>query len=281
MRHRVPEAEAILDKPVRVLDHGSLTLIDYMGSDKAVEQAARVSFVGSEEEQRTVQETRGLLRYLMRHRHSTPFEMVELKFHVKVPIFVWRQWVRHRTANINEISARYAQLPNDVYVPQEGDIHKQSRSNKQGRSPELVEDPGRERLSFKMEAETAYRNYNGRINNSGMAREIARINLPLSIYTEVIWKMDLHNIFHFLGLRLHSHAQYEIREYAEAMAPMVKAVAPMAYEAFEDYRLGGMFLSRLELEALKYDLPSKIKHDGLSLRERREYAKRVKRLKNG
>lgn len=250
MRHTLPEAEAILDQNFPVLDHGGVALLDYMGSDKAIEQAARVSFVGAEKEIRTEQQTEGLIRYLMRHKHTTPLEMVELKFWVKCPIFVARQLLRHRTANTNEISARYAPLPNEFYLPELERMNRQSASNKQGSSPDLIveADQCREDLaSFQTRARQDYE----RFLDADLAKELARINLPVSQYTEFVWKIDLHNLLHFLALRLDSHAQWEIRQYGEIMAEMTKKVAPLTFKAFEDYRLNAVTFSGPAMKALR------------------------------
>jgi thymidylate synthase (FAD) len=231
-----------------VLDHGYVELVDVMGNDQAIVEAARQSIAGANV--RPVSEDRGLIRYLMRNRHTTPFEMVELKFRAKMPIFVARQWVRHRTASINEMSARYSELPEEYYVPRQENIKLQATKNKQGRASEEMGNSASHRHAFAVGATASFADYQCRLDE-GMARELARINLPLSAYTEWYWKIDLHNLFGFLSLRMHEHSQYEIRVYAEAMAEMVKPIVPLAWEAFEDYRLGGMFLSRCDIEALK------------------------------
>lgn len=227
---------------IEVLDHGFVELRDFMGSDRAVEEAARVSYAGTREEERLPKETRGLLRYLMRHAHTSPYEMVEFKFAIKTPIFVWRQWIRHRTASVNEISGRYAQLPNEFYLPNVERLQKQSASSKQGSAPVLVENPLAYQYALHAEQIAAYSAYEQYLD-ADMAREVARINLPLSVYTEAYWKMDLHNLFGFLRLRLHEHAQYEIRMYAEAIAELIKPLVPMSWEAFEDYVLNSISLT--------------------------------------
>jgi len=249
-RHVVEAAEAMLDLRVPVHNKGGVALIEYMGSDRAIEEAARVSFIGSEDEVRLPAQTRGLIRYLMGNRHTTPLEMVELKFWVKAPMFVWRQWIRHRTASVNEISGRYVQLPDEWYLPEPQFINLQSDSNKQGRSEALVSTPDDHVRSFNAEAHGAYGAYENRLE-AGMAKELARSNLPLSMYTEAIWKIDLHNLFHFLNLRLHPHAQWEIRAYAEVMRSIVKALVPVAWEAFEDFVLNAIHFSALEQMALR------------------------------
>jgi len=250
MRHTIPEAEAILDQKFSVLDHGGVALLDYMGSDKAIEQAARVSFIGAEEEVRTAQQTEGLIRYLMRHKHTTPLEMVELKFWVKCPIFVARQFLRHRTASANEISARYAPLPNEFYLPELERMNRQSVSNKQGSSQDLIVEADQCREDMASFQTLARQDYE-RFLNADLAKELARINLPVSQYTEFVWKIDLHNLMHFLALRLDSHAQWEIRQYGEIMAEMTKKVAPLTFKAFEDYRLNAVTFSGPAMKALR------------------------------
>ena len=242
---RNEKADALLDKEFKVLDHGFVRLIDYMGGDDAIVQAARVSYG---EGTKKVSEDRGLIRYLLRHKHTTPFEMVEFKFHVKLPIFVARQWIRHRSANVNEYSGRYSVMKAEFYRPLEEDIRYQSTVNKQGRSAKEV--PAELRKQFLDHLDNSqielYKEYDQFVEE-GLARELARVNLPLSMYTEWYWKIDLHNLFHFLRLRMDSHAQMEIRVYAEVMAEMVKAVCPVAYEAFTDYSLTSTSFSGPEL----------------------------------
>jgi thymidylate synthase (FAD) len=243
-----PAAEEILGQYFPVLDHGFVALVDYMGSDDSIERAARVSYgYGTRHSSRT----RGLIRYLRRHRHSTPLEMVELKFHCAMPMFVARQWIRHRTANVNEYSGRYSLMPLLFYTPAAGDFAMQSAQNNQGRSDVAA--------SEALYRETVARWERMRDEASGMyswlvgediARELARIELPLSAYTQWYWKIDLHNLLHFLTLRVDTHAQLEIRRYAEVMAGMVKRVAPLAYEAWIDYDVCGAHFSRGELAAL-------------------------------
>lgn len=231
----------------RVLDHGFVKLIDSMGDDSAIVQAARVSY-GKGTKQ--VSEDRGLIRYLMRHEHTTPFEMVEFKFLCRMPIFVARQWIRHRTASVNEYSGRYSEVPDICYVPEVDKITKQSTTNKQGGSAEVIEDAAMFRESMIDESGNSFLNYKNYLD-SGMRKELARINLPLSSYTEWYWKIDLKNLLHFLKLRLDSHAQYEIQVYGQAMAEMVKAIVPIAWEAFEDYHLNAMKLSSLDITAIR------------------------------
>lgn len=248
------EAEEILDKEFPVLDKGFVRLVDYMGGDSAIVQAARVSYG---EGTKTISEDRGLIRYLMRHEHTSPFEMVETKFHCKMPIFVARQWVRHRTASLNEVSGRYSVMKDEFYIPSPEQVNFQSSNNKQGRSDETFSPEDTERILFNFEDEQvkSYSDYKKRIEK-GVARELARINLPLSLYTEWYWKMDLHNLFHFLKLRMDSHAQYEIRVYANAIFDITKKIAPIACEAFEDYQLGAMKFSKQEQNAIKNMLKS-------------------------
>ena len=233
---------------INCLNMGYIQLVDVMGDDEAIVDAARISIAG--ENVRPVSEDRGLIRYLMRHRHTTPFEMVEFKFRCKMPIFIARQWVRHRTANINEMSGRYSELPEEYYVPDTEDIQFQADKNKQGRNELIMDDPESWAKGFETEAQQSFYTYKKRLE-AGMARELARANLPLSTYTQWIWKIDLHNLFHFLALRLHPHAQKEIRVYGEAMASLIQPIVPMAYEAFEDYRLNGCFLTACDINALR------------------------------
>lgn len=245
----VPAAEAILDKEFPVLDKGFVRLVDYMGGDSRIVQSARVSYG---EGTKTVREDAGLIDYLLRHQHTSPFEQVVLTFHVKMPIFVARQWVRHRTARMNEISGRYSVMKDEFYVPQADDIAMQSSDNKQGRCEEPVSaaDAAKIQDDFIRGQKALYDSYKKMVD-FGLAREIARINLPLSLYTEFYWEIDLHNLFHFLRLRLDGHAQKEIRAYAEVMLEMVKAVAPMATESFLQHQNGGVSFSKEEMAALR------------------------------
>jgi thymidylate synthase (FAD) len=254
----VPEAEAILDKEFKVLDHGFVRLVDYLGGDKRIVQAARVSYG---EGTKTVRKDRGLINYLMRNRHTSPFEQVILTFHVKLPIFVARQWIRHRTARLNEISGRYSVMKDEFYLPEPDAVRKQSKRNKQGRDAELPRDV-QERFIRLIQQEQAslYESYSAAIEED-VARELARINLPLSLYTEWYWQIDLHNLFHFLNLRLDEHAQYEIRQYGEVMAMMVRKVAPMAYEAFENHVLYAKNISKPDLDKLGAYLRKQAKED--------------------
>ncbi len=244
-------AEKWLGKEIKALDHGFVYLVDYFGSDEAVEQAARVSYGSGT---RKSSETRGLLRYLLRNDHTTPFEMAELKFHAKMPIFVARQWVRHRTANINEYSARYSVVKDEFYIPDSKNIATQSTNNKQGRG-ETLDSKHSSKVKEKMEQHYINSNilYQELLDIEGefkVARELSRAVLPVSSYTEWYWKIDLHNLLHFLRLRLDAHAQYEIRVYAEAMAKIVKDAFPIVWEAFEDYKLNSLSVTRPEKEII-------------------------------
>lgn len=266
-----PKAEEILDKEFKVLNHGFIRLVDYMGSDESIVQAARVSYGRGT---KTVSEDRTLIRYLMRHQHTTPFEMVEFKFHVKLPIFVARQWIRHRTANVNEYSGRYSIMPEEFYIPEEDTIKFQSNINKQGRDTKEVPKELRKRVIeiLLSEQKSAFEGYKEMIDNN-IARELARINLPLSLYTEWYWKIDLHNLFHFLKLRMDAKAQYEIRVYAEKMAEIVKTVVPVAYEAFEDYVLKSITFSKEELKIICKFLPDTISEEELENYDLSKYEK--------
>ena len=255
-RATVPALEAMLYEPVPVLDHGFVRVVDYMGDDAAVVQAARVSYGRGT---RATREDEGLIRYLMRHRHSTPFEMCEIKYHVKLPIFVARQWIRHRTANVNEYSARYSILDREFYLPSPEHLAAQSDANRQGRGEILGADEAAEVLHLlRRDAEQAYATYSHLLNEGdadparrGLARELARMNLTLSTYTQWYWKADLHNLLGFLALRADAHAQYEIRAYAEAMLRSVEAWVPMTCRAFRDYRLAAVTFSAPMLAVLR------------------------------
>ena len=244
--------EAHLYRAQPVLDHGFIRVIDYMGDDSAIVQAARVSYGAGTKH---VQNDEGLIRYLMRHWHSTPFEMCEIKLHVKLPVFVARQWIRHRTANVNEYSGRYSILDREFYIPAPDQLAAQSTVNNQGRGEVLQgEEAARVLDLLKSDANRAYDHYEAMLSQDGqqgLARELARMNLPANIYTQWYWKVDLHNLFHFLRLRADPHAQYEIRVYAEAIAACVKDWVPLAYGAFEDYRMGGVTLSSKAISVLK------------------------------
>lgn len=243
-----PEAEALLDQEIPVLDKGFVRLVDYLGGDQRIVQAARVSYGSGT---KSFRQDRALIHYLLRNGHTSPFEQVILTFHAKMPIFVARQWVRHRTARLNEISGRYSVMKDEFYVPSPEHIRPQSQDNKQGRSDERFtpETEAEVIRLFSEEQSQVYETYQ-KLLDLGLAREIARNNLPLSLYTEWYWQIDLHNLFHFLRLRMDSHAQYEIRAYAEALARCAKAVAPIAYEAFEEHILGSVTFSKRECEAL-------------------------------
>ena len=259
-RPTVAALEEVLYQPMPVLDHGFVRVIDYMGDDSAIVQAARVSYGRGT---KRVSEDAGLIRYLMRHYHSTPFEMCEIKYHVKLPIFVARQWIRHRTANVNEYSARYSILDREFYIPAPEHLAAQSSVNRQGRGTVLAGEEAVHVLDLLREDATrCYDHYAEMLNEDatgapldasrqGLARELARMNLTLNTYTQWYWKIDLYNLFHFLSLRADAHAQYEIRAYAEAMLETVKAWVPIAYQAFLDYRLGAATLSAQMLVAVR------------------------------
>ncbi|MCM8734085.1 FAD-dependent thymidylate synthase [Azospirillum sp. A1-3] len=281
-RATVPALEEILYQPLEVLDHGFVRVIDYMGDDSAVVQAARVSYGKGTKK---VSEDSGLIKYLMRHRHSTPFEMCEIKFHVKLPIFVARQWIRHRTANVNEYSARYSILDREFYVPTPEQLGAQAVVNRQGRGDVLEgEEAANVMRLLREDSERAYSHYEEMLNHredgtvidptrQGLARELARMNLSLNYYTQWYWKVDLHNLLHFLSLRADTHAQYEIRVYADAMLDVVKRWVPAVFESFTEYRMGGAHLSRTGLDVVKRLLagePVTQEASGLSKREWRE-----------
>ena len=280
IRVTVPEVEARLQVPIPVLNHGFVRLVDYMGNDGAIVQAARVSYGKGTKK---TSEDRGLIRFLMRHRHTTPLEMCEIKFHCKMPIFVARQWIRHRTANVNEYSARYSEMSEEFFEAEVDTVSGQDSKHRQARGSELPpEAQGQFVARSKENSARAWETYQASLKD-GVAREIARVDLPLSNYTEWYWKIDLHNLLHFLSLRLHSHAQYEIRVFAEAMAEIVKVWVPHVWEAFEDYRLNGMFLSGPEISLLKrlmepnpgtFTFESAAAH-GISKREAREFAAKL------
>ena len=244
-----PLAEEILGLYFPVLDHGFVSLVDYMGTDECIERAARVSYgYGT----RQTSQTRGLLRYLRRHMHTTPSEMVEFKFHCSMPMFVARQWIRHRSANVNEYSGRYSLMPMLFYTPSAEQLQTQSRSNNQGRSGTPVSPQQyRETVERWNEIRRLSRGAYEQMTSEDMARELARIDLPLSTYTQWYWKIDLHNFLHFLKLRVDRHAQWEIQEYGRVLAGMLKCVAPHSYEAWIDYDVCGARVSRMELDALR------------------------------
>ncbi|RID92591.1 FAD-dependent thymidylate synthase [Gemmobacter lutimaris] len=267
--------EAHLYRAHEVLDHGFVRVIDYMGDDAAIVQAARVSYGAGT---RKVNDDSGLIRYLMRHWHSTPFEMCEVKLHVKLPIFVARQWIRHRTANVNEYSARYSIMDREFYIPAAEHLAAQSTVNNQGRGATLQGDEAARVLEIlKSDAARSYDHYEEMLSQDGqqgLARELARMNLPANIYTQWYWKTDLHNLFHFLRLRADPHAQYEIRVYAEAIARVVADWVPVAFGAFEDYRMGGVTLSAKAIAVLKRRLAGETvtqEDSGMSKGEWREF----------
>ncbi len=281
-RVTAPGLEEILYQPIPVLDHGFVRVVDYMGDDAAIVQAARVSYGKGT---RQVRGDTGLINYLLRHRHTTPFEMCEIKYHVKLPIFVARQWIRHRTANINEYSARYSILEKEFYIPAPEHLATQSADNRQGRG-ETLEGAAAERVLELLESDAAqtYGHYEEMLNErsdgsvidqdrAGLARELARMNLPLNIYTQWYWKIDLHNLLHFLSLRADPHAQYEIRAYAEAMLETLRRWVPATYDAFEAYVLEGAQLSGGGLAVVRRLLVGERvtqAESGLSKREWRE-----------
>ncbi len=259
-RPTVPALEELLYEPLPALDHGFVRVIDYMGDDTAIVQAARVSYGRGTKQ---VRQDAGLIRYLMRHSHTTPFEMCEIKLHVKLPIFVARQWIRHRTANVNEYSARYSILDREFYLPAPEHLAAQSSSNRQGRGAALGEAEAQRVIELlRDDAERAYGHYEEMLNEtqagevldaerSGLARELARMNLSLSFYTQWYWKIDLHNLMHFVQLRADPHAQYEIQVYADILASIVQAWVPLTFDAFNDYRVGGARLSRTGLSVVR------------------------------
>lgn len=263
---------------IKCLDKGFVRLVDYMGSDDAIVQAARVSYGQGT---KTKTEDRNLIRYMLRHGHTSPFEQVEFKFHCKMPIFVARQWVRHRTASLNEYSGRYSEIPEECYIPTLDRFQEQSQTNKQGSSNKQIEatwilD------NMKKEQKSTFSNYHSYLQ-TGLSREISRINLPVSSYTQWYWKMDLHNLFHFLKLRLDKDAQYEIRVYAEAIYELIKPKVPISCEAFEDYILNSQIFSAQEMILLKEFLSKipnlescSLQNKGLSKREQKEFVEKIK-----
>jgi thymidylate synthase (FAD) len=284
-----PALEEVLYEPHPLLDHGFIRVIDYMGDDAAVVQAARVSYgKGTKHSQNDA----GLISYLMRHRHTTPFEMCEIKYHVKLPIFVARQWIRHRTANVNEYSARYSILDREYYIPSPENLGAQSTKNHQGRGDVLEgEEAARVLQILREDAELCYAHYGEMLNEDangeiideskcGLARELARMNLPLSAYTQWYWKIDLHNLLHFLSLRADHHAQYEIQVYAEAMMETLKRWVPLTYDAFVNYRKGGTMISKKGMGVVKRMLDGEAvdqKTSAMSPREWRELMESLER----
>ena len=275
LRAVAPGMEAHLYSANPVLDHGFVRVVDYMGDDAAICQAARVSYGRGT---KSVQNDEGLIRYLMRHWHSTPFEMCEAKFHVKLPVFVARQWIRHRTANVNEYSARYSILDREFYIPDAQQLAAQSSVNNQGRGEVLQgEEASRVLEMLKADASRSYDHYEAMLSQDGqqgLARELARMNLPANIYTQWYWKVDLHNLLHFLRLRADPHAQYEIRAYADAMCQIVADWVPAAYGAFRDYRMDAVSLSAQAVAVLRRRLRGDVvaqENSGMSAREWREF----------
>lgn len=281
-RVTVPALEELLYEAIPVLDHGFVRVVDYMGDDAAIVQAARVSYGRGTKQ---VRQDAGLINYLLRHRHTTPFEMCEIKYHIKLPIFVARQWIRHRTANVNEYSARYSVLDKEFYVPSPEHLAAQSSSNRQGRGEVLEgEEAARVLDLLREDAARCYASYEEMLNQredgsvvdesrQGLARELARMNLPLNIYTQWYWKIDLHNLLHFVGLRADSHAQYEIRAYADVLLDTLRRWVPITAEAFENHVVGGAHLSGRALTVVKRLLagePVEAEDSGLSAREWRE-----------
>ena len=278
-RVTAPELEKILYEAIPLLDHGFIRVVDYMGDDTSIVQAARVSYGKGTKK---VSTDSGLIKYLMRHWHSTPFEMCEIKYHVKLPIFIARQWIRHRTANVNEYSARYSILDKEFYLPAQEHLAAQSKSNRQGRGDVLEGEQAKKVLELlKNDAERTYENYETMLNEKydgsiidengvGLARELARMNLTLNTYTQWYWKTDLLNLMNFLRLRADHHAQYEIRTYADAMLDTLKRWVPITYDAFMDYRVGGTEVSdkgkKVIQKLIKGDKVS-MEESGLSKRE--------------
>lgn len=270
-RPTVSALETLLFSPLDVLDHGFLRVVDYMGDDGSVVQAARVSYGRGTKK---VTEDTGLIRYLMRHRHSTPFEMCEIKFHVKLPVFVARQWIRHRMANVNEYSARYSILDREFYLPSPEQLAVQSVTNRQGRGDALSEEKATAVLTLLREdAARCFDHYETLLDSEkfGLARELARMNLTLNTYTQWYWKIDLHNLLHFLSLRVDPHAQYEIRVYAEKMLDILRAWVPLTASAFEEYRLGAFTFSAGMLGVLKRRLAGEDVSQATSGLSRREW----------
>lgn len=281
-RATVDTLEEILYKPIPVLDHGFIRVVDYMGDDSSIVQAARVSY--GRGTKKSLQD-KGLINYLMRHRHTTPFEMCDIKFHIKLPIFIARQWIRHRTASVNEYSARYSILSNEFYVPEKVNLSAQSKTNKQGRSENTLPEAEADKVLslLKADSENCHRHYIEMMNEDeegniiddnivGITRELARMNLTLNHYTEWYWKINLHNLLHFLALRADLHAQYEIRVYAQAMLDIVKAWVPYAYEAFAEHRMHGTNISKKGMEVIRQMINGKETTQESSGMSKREWA---------
>jgi thymidylate synthase (FAD) len=264
--------EELLGRALPCLDAGFVRVVDYLGDDASIASAARVSYGGGT---RRARPDRDLIRYLMRHRHTSPFEMCEVKVHVKLPIFVARQWIRHRTASVNEVSGRYSVLDQASWLPEPEALSRQSQDNRQGRAAAIPTEEAEEILEvLRHGAARSWEDYGHLLEHHDLARELARVNLPLSTYTQWVWKIDLHNLFHFLALRLHPHAQQEIRAYAHLLADIVRAWVPVAWEAFEDYQLEARTFSRQELALLRQRLAGfevLQEESGLSRREWDEF----------
>jgi len=270
----VPEAEALLDKEIKVLDRGFIRLVDYMGGDSRIVQSARVSYGKGT---KSVREDEALIDYLISHQHTSPLEQVVLTFHCKMPIFVARQWIRHRAARVNEISGRYSVMEDEFYTPDESTIQYQSKDNRQGRNPEEVPADLRQKVlrMLTIGQQLAYADYQTLIE-ADIARELARINLPLSLYTQWYWQIDLHNLLHFLQLRMDEHAQWEIRQYANVLADVTRTVAPLAFQAFETHILNAVRFSGREIQALAANLQGHA-HDLKGI-HRVEYEAKLKKI---
>jgi len=274
-------AEIWLQKPVKVLDHGFVYLVDYMGDDLCVEEAARVSYGPQSKKTST---SSGLLRYLVRHKHTSPLEMVDLKFHLKMPIFVARQWMRHRTASINEISGRYSVLPSEFYIPELENINQQSLINNQGRGEQIKDNDAkvvREHLS--VNSQNAYDIYTALIEDYNLAKESSRSVLPVNVYTEFYWKLNLHNLLHFLNLRMDLHAQLEIREYAKTINTIVASGWPMLHQAFVDYVQESISFSAQEQDLLsqiidEFNFDTHLTHETMSQRELAEFQQKIRQI---
>jgi len=273
-RPTIQSLEAILYEPIPVLDHGSVTLVDYQGDEQFAAAAARVSYGRGTKK---TSNNRGLLRHLMKNQHWTPYEMCSMVFRIEMPIMVMRQLVRHRTAKINEYSGRYSVMPTEFYVPHPSRLSVQSKKNKQGSGTSLSdEDAGKVLELLRKDAESTFENYNRLLDDFDLARELARLNLPLSAYTKIYWKMDIRNLFHFLGLRMDSHAQWEIRKFANVIGSMVEMGYPNMWQAFIDYGFESVTLSRMEAETLRKIIQTGMADEedtGMSKREWREFRK--------
>jgi thymidylate synthase (FAD) len=265
-------------RKIKCLDKGFVKLVDFFGTDASILQAARVSYgKGTTNKRRD----KTLIRYLMRHRHTSPFEMVEFKFHCKMPIFCARQWIRHRTASLNEYSGRYSEMPNECYTPVRDRLQTQDLVNKQGSTEKVVGESMVIQKMMQHEHEQAFKNYDSYLE-TGLAKELARLNLPLATYTQWYWKMDLHNLFHFLGLRMHPHAQWEMQQFANAIFELIKPIVPMSCEAFEDYRLNARYFSAQEMDLIRKfingnqpNVDYMIRNNGFSKQEEDEFRKKI------